>query len=147
MIEASDITVTLTSISTQPESCLDTLSRYINNQADAGALRPIAHPEHIEPIDCISRQLALSHSFDNENKDFISGVESYKEWLKGLPSCESHRVCKWVRTGSSSLIDPYKCSGCHSDPPKRQIREHSTWGWNFTPYCPNCGAMMIGIQD
>lgn len=64
--------------------------------------------------------------------------------IKNLPTVDVVPVihAKWERAGCSSLIDRYRCSNCHSEPCKKQIEEYKTWGWDFTDYCPHCGAKM-----
>lgn len=47
---------------------------------------------------------------------------------------------KWVRVGSGSLIDDFRCSCCNKQPPIKKVGY--TWGWDFSEYCPRCGAEM-----
>lgn len=71
--------------------------------------------------------------------DFIKWQDSHKVKVNDVVPVVR---AKWERVGSSSLIDPYRCSNCHKEPCKKQIEKLKTWGWDFTDYCPRCGAKM-----
>lgn len=99
--------------------------------------------------DLISRQSAID-IIKNEygkygNITWIDRAMLIEE-LKDLPSAQSEQPER--KTGYWILLDEcansgYYCSECS----KRVIRE----GWSKTVrlinYCPNCGAMMKGIQQ
>lgn len=47
----------------------------------------------------------------------------------------------WKHVGCvEGLFEDYVCSVCNNHPP--QQKEGVTWKWDFTRYCPNCGARM-----
>ena len=62
--------------------------------------------------------------------------------IKALPSAENNG--EWERVSGGSFIDVYRCSKCKHEPPKKPLPDIKTWGWDFTDYCPNCGADMRG---
>ena len=78
-------------------------------------------------------------------------------WCKliysGCANCGRHPDCplkevpsgKWIDVYKGSLIDEYRCSNCNSNPPTKKVG--ITWGWDFTNYCPNCGAKMVEPQE
>ena len=47
---------------------------------------------------------------------------------------------EWIMVAGGSLIDDYRCSCCGNYPPKKQV--NVSWGWDFTVFCPHCGAEM-----
>lgn len=72
-----------------------------------------------------------------------------KEWLIPMNnaldmaiSALSENKGEWERVSGGSLIDIYRCSKCKHEPTKKPLPERKTWGWNFTGFCPNCGADM-----
>ena len=104
-----------------------------------------------EPSDLISRADAVAYPlgfdhYDKENgsREFICGVESYREYVQHLPSVSAERVGEWIRK-EEELNDCdghrayywYECSECEARPPKDQWKNE----WH-SPYCPNCGARM-----
>lgn len=60
--------------------------------------------------------------------------------LEALPPAEPKRG-KWIRVGSGSLYDYYKCSEC-GEQPKWDCMGDNRWKIAFTDFCPNCGADM-----
>ncbi len=49
---------------------------------------------------------------------------------------------EWERVCGGSFIDVYKCSKCNHEPPRKPLPDIKTWGWDFTDFCPWCGADM-----
>lgn len=48
---------------------------------------------------------------------------------------------KWVRVEDKTMYW-YECSNCKEKPPKNQYGNE----W-FSPYCPNCGSIMIKDEE
>lgn len=61
---------------------------------------------------------------------------------KGNFTMPTRPKAKWINKHGGSLIDHYECSNCHQSPCQEWREKLKTWGWNFTKYCPNCGAEM-----
>ena len=96
----------------------------------------------ISRADAVAYPLGFDH-YDKENgsREFICGVESYREYIQHLPSVSAERVGEWqyekmVMPLSNHTKDSYRCSVCHTH-------------WDCeTNYCPNCGAtMQVPIQE
>ena len=93
-----------------------------------------------EPSDLISRADAVAYPlgfdhYDKENgsREFICGVESYREYIQHLPSVSAKRVGEWIFNGYADENKSwFICSEC----------EHSQF--HKSNYCPNCGAYMKG---
>ena len=101
----------------------------------------------------ISRQAALESletdcsliMFDSYGNLTFTG-ERIIEAINRVPSVEQERKTgKWINVASGSLIDKYICSECKKEPCQKKI--DITWGWDFTDYCPHCGADMREVQD
>ena len=98
--------------------------------------------------DCISREQAidaLRTCYDTETitmdngDEYINYGDSVRE-IEQLPPIQPKRG-KWIRTGSGSLYDNYKCSEC-GKAPKWDCMGDNRWKIAFTGFCPNCGAKM-----
>lgn len=89
--------------------------------------------------DAVSRQAVLDLLENTNNRWIINKV------LR-LPSVKPQKIGHWIRVASGSFIDKYVCSECKKTPSKRLIN-NITWGWDFTNYCPNCGAKMVEPQE
>ena len=121
----------------------------------------------VEAEDCISRKQALEAmaTYDKFGSDAQDGLiplrtpalgdryipyvhyEDMVSCITHLPSIypKSEKPCgKWIDVYKGSLIDEYRCSNCNSNPPTKKVG--ITWGWDFTNYCPNCGAKMVEEQ-
>ena len=94
--------------------------------------------------DLISREEALAfplsyEHYDKKNGDikFIHGVESYRDYIEGLPTVEQKHGHWIVRTNFGNGCREIKCSECGE-----------TGFWRNQPlYCPHCGAKMRGVND
>ena len=99
--------------------------------------------------DLISRQaaiIALNKRAENVSLKTRIGLLDAVRVIDELPSVEPEREKgKWINVASGSLIDKYICSECKKEPCQKKI--DITWGWDFTDYCPNCGADMREVQD
>lgn len=97
--------------------------------------------------DCIARQPLI----DNWNccADMLMDEGDsaiVMDWIFDAPSVTpTHKVGKWIRVGSGNLIDDFRCECCNKQPSLKKVGY--TWGWDFTDYCPNCGAEMEGRKD
>lgn len=89
----------------------------------------------------ISRQEAIDAlaEYGNGRAVYI-GVEEAVRRIEQMPSAEPKRG-KWIRTGSGSLYDYYRCSECGIRP-KWDCMGDNNWRIAFTNFCPNCGAKM-----
>ena len=99
----------------------------------------------------INREDALEFPFANgiydhehANEHFISGCESYREWIKQIPAADvvERETGKWIDMG-----DFEQCSACKGTRLKEFESYYGKVTWIKTPYCPNCGARMIGGDD
>lgn len=71
----------------------------------------------------------------------------YYDLLADVVEAEDEQEPKtghWIRIASGSFIDDFRCDCCNNKPPMKQIAKRGTWGWDFTDFCPNCGADMRG---
>lgn len=93
--------------------------------------------------DLISREEALAYplSFDhydkqNGNKHFINGVESYREYIEGLPTVEQKHghwnKVKVLKGTKVELHNTIKCSVCG----------YEKYSLRLPLYCEHCGAEM-----
>lgn len=88
--------------------------------------------------DLISREEALAYPlsyehYDKQNGDikFIHGVESYRDYIEGLPTVEQkHGHWDYYGYDEISNVHIYRCSKCECG--NREA----------TDYCPHCGAKM-----
>ena len=92
-----------------------------------------------EPSDLISRADAVAYPlgfdhYDKENgsKEFICGVESYREYIQHLPSVSAERVGEWLEPNNeiARSLNQWICNQCNHLIDGKQN------------YCPNCGARM-----
>lgn len=61
--------------------------------------------------------------------------------VKALPPVTpTPKTGHWIRIAGGSFIDDYRCDCCNQQPSIKKV--DLTWGWDFTDYCPNCGAKM-----
>ena len=74
-------------------------------------------------------------------KEYCTNV--YRESsLEKLPyALPERKRGKWIRAGSGSLYDYYRCSECGKQP-KWDCLGDNRWKIAFTDFCPNCGAKM-----
>ena len=93
--------------------------------------------------------LALSKHLDrdNGNKHFVWGVETYAEYLQGLPPADVKPVARgeWIDFGDeldkSAGRHSYQCSHCFTD--ASYFISGFEWDeWTAPHFCPNCGADM-----
>ena len=111
--------------------------------------RYMQHIPSEDGSDLISRANALAYplSFDhydkeNGSREFICGVESYREYIQHLPSVSAERVGEWIWCGDKG-DSRFMCSVCKSkENVPTCMGEPSVWD-----YCPNCGARMKGGDD
>lgn len=89
----------------------------------------------------ISKQDAIEEltEYGNGRTLYISVKEAVRR-IKLIPPIKPRRG-SWIRTGSGSLYDLYKCSEC-GKPPKWECLGDNRWKIAFSDYCPNCGALM-----
>ena len=73
---------------------------------------------------------------------FDEEAASYQSTINKLNKALSENKGEWERVCGGSLIDEYRCSKCKHLPPKKPLPDIKTWGWDFTDFCPNCGADM-----
>lgn len=65
----------------------------------------------------------------------------HKEALEiAIKALSEQRIGHWIRIAGGSFIDDYRCDCCNQRPPVKKV--DLTWGWDFTDYCPSCGAKM-----
>lgn len=87
--------------------------------------------------DAMAYPLSWKH-YDKENgsREFICGVESYREYIEALPSAEAVQG-EWIITkeGEYDGRSVYKtvCSECGHETFYKANKAH---------FCPNCGAIM-----
>lgn len=97
--------------------------------------------------DYIDREQALGYPlsydhYDKKNGDikFINGVESYREYIDGLPSVDAveQKHGHWiVCTDFGNGCREVKCSECGE-----------TGFWRNRPlYCPHCGTRMDEVTE
>ena len=95
--------------------------------------------DFIRRADALSYPLSFDH-YDKENgsREFICGVESYREYIQHLPSVSAERVGEWIfKDNDGGFAGEYHCGNCG----KRA--EVDLYGeWILSNYCPNCGARM-----
>ena len=73
---------------------------------------------------------------------FNTAVVAAKIQLEKLPyALPERKKGKWIRAGSGSLYDYYRCSECGKQP-KWDCLGDNRWKIAFTDFCPNCGAKM-----
>ena len=94
----------------------------------------------ISRADAVAYPLGFDH-YDKENgsREFICGVESYREYIQHLPSVSAERVGEWELC--KDIDGEYGiCSVCGND------ADFSHYGKPYH-YCPNCGARMGNDDD
>lgn len=79
----------------------------------------------------------ICENCDWKDGDFCPHMLDCKYYSEFTPK---QKTGHWIRVAGGSLIDDYRCDCCNHQPPIRKVG--STWGWDFTDYCPNCGAKM-----
>ena len=92
--------------------------------------------------DVISRREAIDalYSVDEYNSRSVKAI-------KQLPPIQPEpKRGKWIRVGSGSLYDYYKCSECGKQP-KWDCMGDNRWKIAFTDFCPNCGCRMDGGEQ
>ena len=99
----------------------------------------------ISRADALGYPLGFEH-YDKENgsREFICGVESYREYIQHLPSVSAERVGEWIGEADGYadgelVYDMWYCSNCDY-----QIDDDREPTFN---YCPNCGAKMKGGNE
>lgn len=88
-----------------------------------------------EAINIISQMIKDEEGFLSDNT-----VEAHKMAIEALE--QEPKTGHWIRIAGGSRIDDYRCDCCNNNPPMKQIIKRGTWGWDFTDFCPNCGAKM-----
>ena len=85
----------------------------------------------------ISKEQAMAYPLSYEHYDkvhgskkFINGVESYRDYIDGLPTVEERRHGHWDY--SNIAKQGCKCSVCNRS------------SKNCSPFCQWCGAIMNG---
>lgn len=92
-----------------------------------------------EEPDCISRKEVLK--LFNRSDSYTWETALIKKKIEDMPPVTPTRKRgKWIRVGGGSLIDDFRCDCCNKQPSLKKVGY--TWGWDFTKYCPNCGAEM-----
>jgi len=89
----------------------------------------------------ISKEQAMAYPLSYEHYDkvhgsikFINGVESYRDYIDGLPTVEERKHGHWIY---DSECECYYCSNCGAAA-LNNYRGLST----KSEFCPNCGAIM-----
>lgn len=93
--------------------------------------------------DLISRQAVDDVIYDYSRSCDVNYAQ-IMEYIDKIPSVENKG--EWERVSGGSFIDVYRCSKCKHEPPKKPLPDIKTWGWDFTDFCPNCGAKMKGSE-
>ena len=91
----------------------------------------------------ISKEQAMAYPLSYEHYDkvhgskkFISGIESYRDYIDGLPTVEERKHGHWVRQNGEVF-----CSVCWTTDEEVD---------RFLPrfdYCPYCGAIMDEVTE
>lgn len=90
--------------------------------------------------DCISRKVVDQNIYDYAESNGLSYANLKNAILDAPSVTPTRKKGKWIRVGSGSLIDDFRCDCCNKQPSLKKVGY--TWGWDFTNYCPNCGAEM-----
>ena len=112
----------------EQEPCDDCISR----EATVKMLCKIAKIVNKER-DGLGSPYAMAALFIQDNKDEFP------------PVTPQPKMGRWINKARGSLIDRYVCSACDKEPCQKKYR--NTWGWDFTRYCPNCGAKMQEVKE
>ena len=94
--------------------------------------------------DAVSRSAAINKMVDLSCNGKTVSVVPVSE-IEQLPPIQPKRG-KWIRVGSGSLYDYYKCSECGKQP-KWDCMGDNRWKIAFTDFCPNCGCRMDGGEQ
>jgi len=104
--------------------------------------------------DAISREEALKemqkyHDDCAKTSEYTRlGFETAMNVVRELPPVTPERPKgEWKHIGGNSFIDDYRCTNCNCKPPQKPYDSIKTWGWDFTDFCPNCGADMRGGKE
>lgn len=110
----------------------------IDMAIEALTYQNLSKPNNTCEVDLISREDAMSAVQDHFNADGFQGYydgQKMMDRITALPSAEAVQG-EWILDGGTPI-----CSGCHEEPC------WSSEGYDFTDFCPNCGADMRGDKE
>ena len=86
-------------------------------------------------MDTIDRQAAI---------DVVKGIDShFVKYIEAVPSAQPMRKRGEWHKQDNGQIYWYECSVCGCEP----LRNKWNGDWEFSDFCPNCGADMRGDAD